>query len=172
MLEQDMERVLMEKRCVCSYMWARSLATPQNREKKHLNSTGIPATGGRYLSPGDGCKPQVGQSDVAVRKGSSSKFIFNLGGQGVGKLYVYKAFHNFGFYVDMDEQKVTGILKIYVITIPQFSVFISNGYVQHAGAKNCWVRKRSISCLSILFRQTKARSSNPQVQLQHGYFRR
>lgn len=63
---------------------------------------------------------------------ASSVIVHNLNGSEAGNLYVCKASDHSVFNPHVDERKLTEIPSMDVVTLPLFSAFYGNGYLQHA----------------------------------------
>lgn len=84
----------------CRDVWACCVATLLHPDKHGAYTTSIPATEGLNVSTEDGCKPQVGSTNVSMRKGSYSELFFILNGPNFENLYNFYAFHHFLFSPD------------------------------------------------------------------------
>lgn len=112
------------------------LGTRQFWTLTRVNKMSIPATGGKYLMAVLGCKTQVGQNNVCLKKAFSPGYFFIVNGSGGRKPCFWKGSHHFVFYPSSEKLKVDDNLKTYAIKIPPFSIFVGRGYLQTTGALN------------------------------------
>lgn len=94
-------------------------------------TTGTTRTGGRHLSTTYGCNPQPGHNDVSVQDGSFSGLLSILNCADAEMLCVCNAYLHCALYTNAEKQKQEDMLKMDAFTLPQFSIFMSNSYVQH-----------------------------------------
>lgn len=93
----------------------------------------ISKSGGCYLLTGNGCKMQPGHNGVAATEFSSPCY-FIANGPELGKLYMYKDPHYYGFYPMQGKKQLASNLKLEPNDLPSFSVFMGHGYLQHEHA--------------------------------------
>ena len=103
----------------------------------------IPRTGGRFLITGKHCERQTGHNDFPVRNPEDSPGYFTIvTGAESATLWVAPSSHTFVFYSEASRQLLSRSLLMTEVTIPQFSIFVGHGHLQHAGA--AWTGAHSI----------------------------
>lgn len=127
-LESDAEKNWMARIWLALDFWVGWIATHLDLDQCEFLKNSIFCNWREVLLTDAGCKPQVGQNYMSLKKAYSHSYFFIMNEFEEGKQYVCKGFHNFLFYPRAENRKMTDVLKMDATKLSHFMIFVARGY--------------------------------------------